>query len=45
MDVTFAFIEKLYGAKTAEYVANVMEYDRHLDDQWDPFANIWETKG
>ena len=44
MDVTFAFIDKLYGGKTAEYVANVMEYDRHLDDKWDPFADIWGTK-
>ncbi|KAF2464535.1 DJ-1/PfpI family protein [Lindgomyces ingoldianus] len=44
IDVTFAFIKKLYGGETAENVANVMEYDRHLDDKWDPFADIWETK-
>ncbi|KAL5385189.1 hypothetical protein DPSP01_004997 [Paraphaeosphaeria sporulosa] len=44
IDVTFAFVEKLYGGDTAEHVANVMEYDRHLDDRWDPFADIWETK-
>jgi transcriptional regulator GlxA family with amidase domain len=44
IDVTFAFIEKLYGAETAKNIANVMEYDRHLDDKWDPFADIWETK-
>lgn len=40
MDVTFAFIEKLYGEKIARGVANVMEYDRHLDDTWDPFAQL-----
>jgi transcriptional regulator GlxA family with amidase domain len=44
IDVTFAFMEKLYGGETAEHVANVMEYDRHLDDRWDPFADVWETK-
>ncbi|KAK6364527.1 hypothetical protein, variant [Exophiala oligosperma] len=41
IDVTFAFIQTLYGAGTAESVANVMEYDRHLDDKWDPFAGVW----
>lgn len=44
IDVTFAFIEKSYGKDAAENVANVMEYDRHLDDKWDPFADIWESK-
>lgn len=44
IDVTFAFMEELYGGETAENVANVMEYDRHLDDKWDPFADVWETK-
>lgn len=44
IDVTFAFIDKFYGPETAENVAHVMEYDRHLDDKWDPFADIWETK-
>ena len=44
IDVTFAFISKLYGEEMAENVANVMEYDRHLDDKWDPFADIWEGK-
>jgi transcriptional regulator GlxA family with amidase domain len=44
IDVTFAFMEKLYGGETAQHVADVMEYDRHLDDKWDPFADIWEKK-
>lgn len=44
IDVTFAFVEKFYGPETAENVAHVMEYDRHLDDKWDPFADIWDTK-
>ena len=41
IDVTFAFIKMLYGAEIAESVANVMEYDRHSDDKWDPFADVW----
>ncbi|EOA89636.1 uncharacterized protein SETTUDRAFT_104033, partial [Exserohilum turcica Et28A] len=44
IDVTFAFIDKLYGSETAKHVANVMEYDRHVDDKWDPFADIWGNK-
>jgi transcriptional regulator GlxA family with amidase domain len=44
IDVTFAFIEKLYGEEKAENIANIMEYNRHSDDKWDPFAEIWETK-
>ncbi|KAH0842271.1 hypothetical protein AYO21_00110 [Fonsecaea monophora] len=45
IDVTFAFIQMLYGAGTAESVANVMEYERHLDDKWDPFADVWGVTG
>ncbi|EPE34451.1 Class I glutamine amidotransferase-like protein [Glarea lozoyensis ATCC 20868] len=44
IDVTFAFIKMLYGPERAESVANIMEYDRHLDHEWDPFANIWSVK-
>jgi transcriptional regulator GlxA family with amidase domain len=44
IDVTFAFITKLHGQETAENIANVMEYDRHLDADWDPFADKWENK-
>ncbi|KAG9241243.1 class I glutamine amidotransferase-like protein [Calycina marina] len=43
IDVTFAFIERLYSAEIAESVANLMEYERHLDDKWDPFADIWSV--
>jgi transcriptional regulator GlxA family with amidase domain len=44
IDVTFAFIKMLYSADIAESVANVMEYDRHLDDKWDPFADVWAAR-
>ena len=41
IDVTFAFIKMLYGEEIAKATANVMEYDRHVDDKWDPFAEVW----
>lgn len=41
IDVTFAFIKMLYGDEAAGKVANVMEYERHEDDRWDPFADVW----
>jgi transcriptional regulator GlxA family with amidase domain len=40
MDVTFAFIGAVYGAEVAEEVANVLEYERHVDSSWDPFAGL-----
>ncbi|KAF2439232.1 DJ-1/PfpI family protein [Karstenula rhodostoma CBS 690.94] len=45
IDVTFAFIERMYGGETAERVANVMEYGRWRDEGWDPFAEVWEREG
>ena len=39
--MTFAFIKMLHGEEIAKKVANVMEYDRHMDDNWDPFAAVW----
>ncbi|KAI9876947.1 MAG: hypothetical protein M1830_005233 [Pleopsidium flavum] len=41
IDVTFAFIEEVYGSETATMVANYMEYERHLDASWDPFAELY----
>ncbi|EEB95292.1 hypothetical protein MPER_05757 [Moniliophthora perniciosa FA553] len=38
IDVTLAFIEEVYGAKVADDVARVMEYERHTDSTRDPFA-------
>lgn len=45
IDVTFAFIKMLYGEEVAVSVANVMEYDRHSDNKWDPFADVWGVEG
>jgi transcriptional regulator GlxA family with amidase domain len=38
IDVVLAWMEKVYGREKAEEVAGVMEYERHEDSKWDPFA-------
>ncbi|OBR11952.1 DJ-1/PfpI family protein [Colletotrichum higginsianum IMI 349063] len=38
IDATLAFVEAVYGAENATYVADMMEYDWHRDSTWDPFA-------
>jgi len=40
IDVTFAFITAVYGAEAADEVANILEYERHTDPSWDPFAEL-----
>jgi transcriptional regulator GlxA family with amidase domain len=40
IDVTLAWISEVYGGKTAEEVTKVIEYDRHMDASWDPFAKL-----
>ena len=42
IDTTLAFIEQMYGKDNATYVANMMEYERHADPSWDPFADIFK---
>lgn len=42
IDTTLAFIEQMYGKPNATYVANMMEYERHEDSSWDPFADIFK---
>jgi transcriptional regulator GlxA family with amidase domain len=38
IDVVLAWMEEVYGREKAEEVAGVMEYERHEDSRWDPFA-------
>lgn len=40
IDITLAFIEKIYGSHVADEVTMAMEYDRHTDSSWDPFAKL-----
>jgi len=40
IDVIFAFIKEVYGDEIATTLANNMEYERHMDASWDPFAEL-----
>lgn len=40
IDVLFAWMEAIYGNDTATEVANGLEYERHLNSSWDPFADL-----
>ncbi|KAJ3793573.1 class I glutamine amidotransferase-like protein [Lentinula aff. detonsa] len=44
MDATIAFVEKVYGKEQAKKIAREMEYERHEDPSWDPFADIHQEK-
>ncbi|KAG5636623.1 hypothetical protein H0H81_007391 [Sphagnurus paluster] len=41
LDVTFAFIAEVWGNQTAVDLANVLEYERHTNSSWDPFAELY----
>lgn len=41
IDATFAFIGEIYGQENATQIANLIEYERHLDPDWDPFSDVW----
>ncbi|KAK5744780.1 hypothetical protein LTR17_001856 [Elasticomyces elasticus] len=43
IDVTLAWISCHYGDDVATTVTNFMEYERHIDSYWDPFAEIWNV--
>lgn len=40
LDVIFAWMAAVYGEETAGRVADILEYERHLDWRWDPFADL-----
>ena len=41
IDMLLAWMESVFGAGVAEGVANGMEYERHTDPSWDPFAELY----
>ncbi|KDQ14439.1 hypothetical protein BOTBODRAFT_132252 [Botryobasidium botryosum FD-172 SS1] len=45
MDATFAWVSAVYGEAVAADTANGLEYERHTDPSWDPFAAIWDVPG
>jgi transcriptional regulator GlxA family with amidase domain len=40
IDAIFAFMAEVYGKEVADEIAVTLEYDRHQDSTWDPFAEI-----
>lgn len=45
MDMAFAFIKHLYGKEIADDLAISLEYERHENASWDPFAEVWGVGG
>lgn len=41
IDLIFAFMGEVYGEQVATKIANHLEYERHMDSTWDPFANLY----
>ncbi|KAG6879089.1 hypothetical protein C0992_005234 [Termitomyces sp. T32_za158] len=41
LDVVFAWIAQVFGEDEARRVADVLEYERHVDPSWDPFAELY----
>ncbi|KAG6808957.1 hypothetical protein H0H92_002244 [Tricholoma furcatifolium] len=41
IDVMFAWIGEVYGEETAKGLAQRLEYERHTDASWDPFAELY----
>ncbi|KAG6855402.1 hypothetical protein H0H87_003467 [Tephrocybe sp. NHM501043] len=41
LDAVFAFIAAVYGEEAAEKVSNILEYERHMDPSWDPYAVLY----
>ncbi|KAJ3760150.1 class I glutamine amidotransferase-like protein [Lentinula raphanica] len=41
MDCALAFVEQVYGKEEAKKIAVEMEYERHEDPSWDPFAEVY----
>ncbi|KAF5328068.1 hypothetical protein D9619_013606 [Psilocybe cf. subviscida] len=38
IDVIFAFMAEKYGEEVADTISDVLEYERHKDADWDPYA-------
>lgn len=43
IDATYAFVEAVYGAAAVDFIVSRVEYERHLDPHWDPWADYYNT--
>ncbi|KAH9475534.1 Isonitrile hydratase [Psilocybe cubensis] len=41
IDLIFAYIGEVYGEEVATLLSNFMEYERHQDSTWDPYAELY----
>jgi len=41
IDMIFAFVASVFGEETSKLVADYIEYERHLDPSWDPYADLY----
>lgn len=42
MDMSLALIEEIHGNELATVLANAIEYERHYDQTWDPFSELYD---
>jgi transcriptional regulator GlxA family with amidase domain len=45
IDVTFAWLEAIFGSDIAVSTADGMEYERHTDPSWDPYSDLYGLNG
>ncbi|KAF5313869.1 hypothetical protein D9619_013111 [Psilocybe cf. subviscida] len=38
LDIIFAFMSEMYGEEVADTISDILEYERHKDAAWDPYA-------
>lgn len=43
IDLTYDWVESVYGEELAEEIANRQEYIRNRDPEHDPFAATWKA--
>jgi transcriptional regulator GlxA family with amidase domain len=43
IDMSLAVIGRLYGRDVSELLARIVEYEPHLDADWDPFAEVMDS--
>jgi transcriptional regulator GlxA family with amidase domain len=43
IDATLAFLECHFGTELVTYISDQMEYERHTNPRWDPFAAVFNV--
>lgn len=43
LDMTYAFVNYLYGSEVVNPVMNLIEYAPHTNAEWDPFSVVWKV--